>query len=212
MEHRPPIERRTALAHALVWAAAAVAIACATARAQDRSAFSPEERRALIGGELVRRDLSRVEGASRLYGGASWQRVEAPIERVWALATDPASLTELIPSLDQARVLEERDRSRVVYMHHSFGVAETSYHVRMDLDDATHTLRFRLDRTRPHDIHEGRGYLALHRYREGTIVEWGMLVDPGGGMVAQIFGPMLDEWLLLPPRCVRDALGAGPTC
>ena len=194
--------------------AIAVLALAGAASGQERQRFTDHERRALIAGELVRRDLSRREGDVQLYGGASWQRVRAPIDRVWALATDPTSLPDLIPSLDEARVLEERGRSRLVYMHHSYGIADTSYHVRMDLDDEAHTLRFRLDRSRAHEIREGRGYLTLTPYRGDTIVEWGMLVDPGGGLVGQIFGPMLDEWLLLPPRCVRDALepGRAPSC
>lgn len=198
----------------LVALAVLLLIAGSVSAQERRTPFTDEERRALLAGELVRRDLSRRDGDFQLYGGASWQRVRAPIECVWALATDPDSLTDLIPSLDEARVLEEHDRARIVYMHHSFGIGDTAYHVRMELDDAAHTLRFRLDRSRAHQIREGRGYLTLTPYRGDTIVEWGMLVDPGGGLVGQIFGPMLDEWLLLPPRCVRDALEPGrtPSC
>lgn len=171
--------------------------------------FTEPERAALIAGELVRRDFSRAEAGGVSYGGASWQRVEAPIDEVWRAATDPSALTRLIPSLDVARVVETRDRTRVLYLHHSYGIGEASYYVTMELDPSEHALHFQLDPSRPHDIRGGRGHMRLTPYRGGTIVEWGMLVDPGGGVVMELFGPMLGEWLLLPPRCIRDEVEPG---
>ena len=95
-------------------------------------------------------------------------------------------------------------------MHHSYAIAETEYYVVMTTDEDTHSLRFELDRSRPHgDLRAGRGFLSLRRYRGDTIVSWGMLADVGAGMVQQIFGPFLNDWLLKPPRCVRDAVEPG---
>jgi carbon monoxide dehydrogenase subunit G len=180
-------------------------------RAQSRG-FTADERAALLRGELVRRDLSRREGGRMTYGGASWQRVEAPIETVWARSTEVSVLTRVIPSVDRARVVEERDGQRIVHIHHSYGIGETEYHIRMRLDHAARSLSFELDGSRPHDIVAGRGHMTLTPYRGGTIVEWGMLVDPGSGLVMELFGPMLGEWLLLPPRCLRDELRGSSTC
>ncbi len=197
-----------ALASLVLWLAIRAPVS-----AQD-GGFTVEERGLLLRGELVRRDLSRLEGGRMLYGGASWQRVEAPIEDVWEVAIDPAALTQLIPSLDGARVVSSHDGERLVEMHHSYGIAETRYHIVMRFDPSDHALRFQLDPSRPHDIRSGYGHMRLTRYRGGTIVEWGMLVDPGAGVVMDLFGPMLGEWLLLPPRCMRDAVepGRSPSC
>ncbi len=188
-------------------------LVCASGVAQE-GGFSAAERASLVHGELVRRDLSRSEGGHMLYGGASWQRVEAPIDDVWRTASDPAALTHLIPSLDVARVVTTTEATRLVYLHHSYGIAETAYYVTMHFDEPDHSLSFELDASRPHDIRAGRGRMRLTPYRGGTIVEWGMLVDPGAGIVMDLFGPMLSEWLLLPPRCMRDAVEPGrePSC
>lgn len=186
------------------------------AAAQRSSGFDADERAALLAGELVRRDQSHREAGRMIYGGASWQRLDEPPERVWARVTELRALTELIPSVDDARVVHEREdesgNERLVWIHHSYGIAETAYHVRMRLDHARRTLSFELDPSRPHDIDAGRGHLELTPYRGGTIVAWGMLVDPGPGLVMDLFGPMLSEWLLLPPRCLRDDLRGAPTC
>lgn len=190
-------------------AACALALGASALAQESGGAFTEGERAQLLAGELVRRDISRREGGSHLFGGASWQRVRAPIERVWQTVVDPRAYVRLIPSLDQVRVVEERGDTRVVYMHHSYAIASTSYHAVMRLDHERHEMRFDLDRSRPHDVREGRGFLALSSYRGDTIVAWGMLADVGAGVVQQVFGPFLNQWLLLPPRCLRDEVEPG---
>jgi len=177
--------------------------------AQEIAPFDPSERALLSRGELVRRNTSRREGANHFVGGTSWQRVRAPIDRVWATVRDPSAYSRLIPSLDEARVVEERGGTRIVRMHHTYGIGEAAYFVRMRVDDERHEMRFELDRSRPHDIRAGRGFLSLTSYRGDTIVAWGMLADVGAGVLQQVFGPFLNEWLLLPPRCVRDDVEPG---
>lgn len=173
----------------------------AAAGAQDR--FRPEEERALLEGQLVRRVTSRREGRSELHGGMSWQLVRAPIEDVWEAAIAPSNLPRLIPSLVEAQLVEQRGNVRLLRMRHDYGIASTTYYARMVLEPEARSLSFELDRSRPHDMRAGRGFLALSAHRRGTIVTWGMLADPGGGLVMQLFAPMLTEWLLLPPRCMR---------
>lgn len=191
---------------------AVLAIACAlvtaTAAAQHRG-FTAEERAQLVRGELVARNMARREGDAHLFGGSSWQRVDAPIERVWQTVTDPSAYPRLIPSLEEARVVEEHERTRILRMHHSYGIASTDYYAIMRADDAHHRIEFELDRSRPHDVREGRGFLSLTAYHGDTIVAWGMLADVGAGMLQDVFGPFLNQWLLLPPRCVRDEVESG---
>lgn len=208
MRHSQPKRRRPSLALvALLLAASSLA---ASAFAQD-GGFSAEERRRLLGGELVKRDVTRTEGRSQLFGGTSWQRVHAPIDRVWATVSDVSAYPRLIPSLERVRVVAEEGDTRVVHMEHVYSIASSSYYVRMQVDEAQHAIRFALDPSRPHDIQAGRGFVSLSSYRGDTIVAWGMLADVGGGALLQVFGPFLNEWLLLPPRCVRDEVEPGRT-
>jgi hypothetical protein len=199
----------------LAIAAAVIALTAATAAAQrdgeQEDGFTETERRALVAGELVRRDQSRRERLGHVFGGTSWQRIPAPIDRVWRTAIDPDAYTRLIPSLDRVRVVRDTDAGRVLYMHHSFGISEIAYHITMRIDHASHSLRFDLDRSRPTDLRSGRGFLTLRPYRGDTIMSWGMLADPGGGLISQLFGPMLPEWLLLPPSRMRAEMAASPS-
>lgn len=180
----------------------------ALVRSQEAE-FDAAERRQLLAGELVRRDASRTEGRHQLFGGTSWIRVRAPIARVWRAIRDPRIYPRLIPSLERVRVVEQTGDAVVLLMHHEYAIASTDYHARMTFDDAAHTVRFELDRTRPSEVRAGRGFLALSAYRGDTIVSWGMLADVGAGMIQQVFGPFLNDWLLKPPRCLRDELEPG---
>ena len=185
-------------------------LAGAASAQESASAFSAAERRALIAGELVRRNVTRREGRDRLFGGTSWMRVRAPIDEVWRTVSRPTAFPRLVPSLDRVRVVEEEGDERIVWMHHSYAIAETEYYARMTLDPERREMRFELDRSRPHGgLRAGRGFLSLSEFRGGTIVAWGMLADVGAGMVQQVFGPFLNDWLLKPPRCVRDELEPG---
>jgi carbon monoxide dehydrogenase subunit G len=186
-------------------------LAAASAGAQDTSEFTARERERLLAGELVRRDISRRENGRELYGGASWQLVRAPIERVWRTVNDPQAYPRLIPSLDRVRVVSEDGDRRTLYMHHSYGIGETEYHIVVRANEAEHAIRFDLDESRPHDMRAGRGFISLTPYRGHTIVSWGMLADAGGGIIMQLFAPVLNDWLLLPPRCVRDEIEPGRT-
>lgn len=161
----------------------------------------------------MRRDL-RQRGARRAFGGVSFLWIEAPVETVWAKASDASVLTALIPTLASARVVEERAGERVIRMHHSYGVGETNYYLHMTLDEARHELHFEVDASRPRDVTSGNGFLRLTAHRGGTLVTWGMRMDPGVGVLGELFGSMLDAWLLKPPLCLRDEVDPGdePAC
>lgn len=191
----------------------ALSVLTASAVAQG-GGFAPEERRRLLEGELVTRNVSSRRGGDSMFGGTSWMRVRAPIEQVWRTVREPSAYPQLIPSLARARVVEDRGDERVVHMVHRYAIASTSYYVRMRVNAEAHEIRFELDRSRPHDVRAGRGFVSLSPYQGDTIVSWGMLADVGAGVLQDVFGPFLNQWLLLPPRCVRDVVEPGrePSC
>ncbi len=183
----------------------------ADARAADGSSapFTSVERARLRAGELVTREVMRSEGRYHYVGGTSWQVVRAPLTEVWQTVLDTDVYPRLIPSLAQARVVEDGEVHRIVHMTHRYSIASAEYYARVTVDDEAHRVSFDLDRSRPHDLRDGRGFLALSEYRGDTIVTWGALADLGSGMIMQIFGPMLHEWILRVPRCVRDEVEPG---
>ena len=185
-------------------------LAAASAVAQAPSSdFSSVERARLQNGELIAREVMRSEGRYHYIGGTSWQLVRAPVEQVWETVLDTNNDPRLIPSVETARVVSETEEQRVVHLTHRYSIASASYYARVTVEEDEHRLRFDLDRSRPHDLRAGRGFLSLRSYRGDTIVTWGALADLGSGMVMQVFGPMLHDWMLRVPRCVRDEIEPG---
>lgn len=189
----------------------ALGLVASAALAQDRGApFTPEERARLLAGELVRRPDARREGSGRYIGGTSWQRVHAPREAVWRVINDVSLYPRLIPSVDRAEVVEEHDGQRIVRLRHSYAFVSVSYSARVRADAGAHTLYFELDPTRPHDIRDGRGFITLDRYGEDeTIVTWGVMADVGSGILTGVFAPVIHDWILKVPWCVRGRMEPG---
>jgi len=187
-------------------------LVAAGAVAQDE--FSAEERDRLVAGELVRREVARREGPFSYVGGTSYQYVRAPLDEVWRTVLDTSAYPRLIPSLQEASVVQESEAERVVHMQHRYSIASAEYYARVRIEEDLHRVRFDLDRSRPHDLRAGRGFLTLSPYRDGTIVTWGALADLGSGMIQNVFGSVLNDWMLRVPRCVRDAVEPGrhPSC
>jgi len=201
---------RHAAATGVLAALCCVALAAA---AQDEGTreFDAAERRALRAGELVRRPRTRTEGRFRYLGGTSFIRVRAPHARVWALALDTSRYTRLIPGVVEARLIEDHGDTRLVYLRHQLSLVRAAYFAHVTIDREAHTVHFELDRSRPHDVRAGRGFLTVDPYRGGreAILTWGVMADPGSSVVRGIFGGVIEDWILKVPWCVRGAAEPG---
>lgn len=173
-------------------------------RATAQQDFTTSERRRLRAGELVQRPHTERRGTHIYIGGSSWQRVNARRSEVWREIEDTRNYTHLIPGVDRARLVERRGDQRVVYLRHRYSFVSVSYYAIVDIDRTNHTMRFRLDPSRPHDIRDGRGFLTVHPYRRRhSIVTWGVRADVGNALIRNVFGSVLQDWILKVPFCVR---------
>lgn len=167
-------------------------------------AFTSEERRALRAGRLVRRPRQHRRGGFRYIGGTSWQRVRAPRRDVWAVVLDVRNYPQLIPAVSEARVVQDRGARRLLFLSHRMSLAQVSYFAWAEVDATSRTIRFELDRSRPHDVRDGRGFLTVDAYgAEASIVTWGVMADPGVGVLTGLIGPSLQDWILRVPWCLR---------
>lgn len=171
---------------------------------ESGAAFTSRERAALRSGELVRRSVTRREGGRRYIGGTSWQRVRAPRETVWRVINDVRSYRRIIPGVAAAEVVETSGAHRTVLLRHRYAFVNASYYAQVHADHDAYTLSFRLDRSRPRDIEDGRGFITLEPYGEDeTIVTWGVMADVGSGILTGVLAPVLHDWILRVPWCVR---------
>ncbi len=198
--------------HLGAWGLVVLAAGLAWSAAAQEDQFSSDERRALRGGELVRRPVARQEGPFHYLGGTSYIRVRAPRERVFTEVLDTTAYPRLIPGVVEARVIEEQGDRRVVYLRHQLAIVSAAYHAIVRIDRPARTVRFDLDRSRPHDVRAGRGFIRVTEYRETeSIVTWGVMADPGSAILRGVFGGVIQDWILKVPWCVQTRIEAQPS-
>jgi carbon monoxide dehydrogenase subunit G len=199
-----------------VLGAALVTLVAAFGAAQTSRVAAPftrQERAQLRAGELVRRPEQQRVGDAVYVGGMSWQRVRAPRDRVWETILDTRLYARLIPGVDRAEVLERRENRRVMYMRHTYLFVSVGYHANVRIDPDSYTIEFDLDRSRPHDIRDGRGFITLDTYgSDETIVTWGVRADVGSGILTGVFSAVIDDWILRVPYCVRGQMEGVEGC
>ena len=187
-----------------VAALACAALALATGFDGDGD-FTPEERATLARGELVTRALERRRGQHVLVGGLSWLRVHAPREQLWSVVTDPTSYGHFLPSTQDSRVVARTDDGVIIQVRHRYGLVRASYHAALRFDHDTHMVSFSLDTQRPHDIRAGYGFMMLTAVGEDrTDVTWAAMADVGADIVAGMLRPLMQQWMLRVPECLRN--------
>jgi len=170
----------------------------------DDDDFTADERARLERGQLVSRPTERRRGQSVLVGGVSWLRVTASADSLWRIARDPGAYAHILPAAEEARVVARGESGVIVRIRHRYGLVGAAYHASLRFDDSAHMLSFSLDRTRPHDIRQGYGFMMITRVDDTHAdVTWGAMADVGSDVVAGMLRPLMQEWMLRVPECLR---------
>ncbi len=193
---------------------AAGVLVAAGAVAQQSGAFTSAERHQLISGELVARPLTRTRGQRLHYvGGTSFQRIPESQERVWAIVNDLTEYRHLLPGAAEARQVSDRADERVVYIRHQYAFVSIGYHLIATVQPETHTIRFHLDGSRSNDIEAMHGYIRVDSFRDDeSMVTWGVRGGSSNAFLINVFRPVMDDWSLLLPSCLRARAAGGSDC
>lgn len=187
----------------------ALALAQARASARDTAGeLSADELRRLERGELVMRPTTERRGDLRLIGGTSFQVVSASPDVVWRALLDTQYYRRMLPQLQQAHVARETAKGaaleRIVGLRHGRGPAVSSYYLALQIDPHKRDIAFRLDETRPHDIRAAWGFYTVRPYGAGkALLVFGVLADPGDGVITSLLRPTVQEWALKVPWMVK---------
>lgn len=162
--------------------------------------LQPQELEQLKRGRLIRHENSKMFGNTRLHGGTSWQRINAPPDSVWQAILDTPRYKQLLPQVREARVIQETDSRRLVYIRHVQGFISVRYHLVMNVEESSRIVSFRVDQTRPRSLSKGRGFIAVRPYgAKQSIVTFNIYADIGSGMVSSFFLPQIREGILRVP-------------
>ncbi len=161
------------------------------------------------GGIVLRRVFRRL-GERKLFGGASWQVVDRPVEQVWAALLDVAHYRKMLPQVRAARLVAQDGNARIVRIEHGSSWIHVGYHVQMTPRPEHHEMLFRLDPSRPSDLEAAWGFIRLTPWGHGrTLVSFGAMADIGGGLISGALRPLIHEWMLKVPWTLKKYLERG---
>jgi len=164
-------------------------------------------------GETVTYDQTIDNEERRYVGGVTYTIVDAPLPRLARIFADVTVYARILPATKSARLVAKKGADTWVELTQGNGVVETSYtlHMRSEADGTT--VRFWLDKTRPHGIEDAWGFFRATPLEEiGTgpraLVTYGALLDLGPGLARALFEEKLRRLMLSVPQRLQAYVSA----
>ena len=158
-------------------------------------------------GELAVRRHQERRGDLSLVGGSSWRTINASVNQAWLAIQDIARYQHMLPLLQSAERVSGDGSDGVYRMRHRQGPVRVRYYLRMQFDDATRTMRFRLEDGRENDLRAAWGYVQVQPWgSRGTLFSWGVMADFGSGVISGLMRPLVQRWMLRIPSTFKDYL------
>ena len=169
--------------------------------------WSQSELSAINRGDLATRSVEQSRSGLELMGGSSWRIVNASPTQAWSAIRDVDRYRHMLPLIHSVTRISGDDQAMRVRIHQGQGPIDVRYHLDLRFDDATRTMRFRLDDSRVNDIRAAWGYVRIEPWEDGrTLFAWGVMADFGDDLLTGIVRPVVRRWMLRVPTTFRDYL------
>jgi hypothetical protein len=176
----------------------------ASAQSNMQRQFSREEREKLAKGALVVRRITQRRGPFNLVGGNSWQVINAPPERVWRALLDTYYYRRTLPAVLEATLVKDKGNQRVVFLRQGSRLIQVTNYLRLSVRADRKELDFCVDEHLPHSIKAGWGFFAVRSYAKAkSVLAYGVMVDVGDNLVAELMRGTTREWMLKVPWLVK---------
>ncbi len=194
-----PLRRPVFAGCVATWAAVLIFAVPSTSQSKA-DGLSTEDKVVLEAGELVVKEKNEQRGKLKLFGGQSWQVVEAPIDVAWRAMADLESYKHIIPLATESAITERNGDETDLAIRQEWGPVDIRYVLQTTLDHEKRVLMFRLDHSQGHELGAGWGFLRVRPWKNNqTLVSFGALVDIGDGVLVSIIRPAVRKDLLRIP-------------
>jgi hypothetical protein len=178
--------------------------AVASAQSTAQRQFSREEREKLAKEELVVRRIAQRRGPFNLVGGNSWQVIAAPPEMVWRALLDTYYYRRTLPAVLEANLVKDTGNQRVVFLRQGSRFIQITDYLRLSIRADRKEMDFCIDERLPHSIKAGWDFFAVRTYGKAkTVLAYGVMVDVGDNLVAELMRGTTREWMLKVPSLVK---------
>ena len=201
----------------LTWLAAFACVAAvslgapATSFSSTNDELTTEDKKLLAQGELVMKPKNEQRGAYKLFGGQSWQIIDATPAETWAALKDISGYKNFIPLATESVITHEDSEETDVAIRQQWGPIDIRYVLQTTVQPKKGAVLFRVDHSQQHDIRAGWGFIRIRPYKDDkSLVSFGALVDIGDGVFVSIVRPAVRRDLLRIPYFLKNHLEAGP--
>ena len=177
-----------------------------TALAQDvaRKPYSADEKARLLAGKLVTRPVTEQRAGLRLMGGSSWQIINAPPELVFRALLDTKNYPHSLPTVSRASVISDAKTTRRVRLEHKKGPVGIAYRLVLTIDHERRDVNFKLNDRLESGLRAAWGFMAATPYGPNqTLLSYGVMIDPGEGLLVGLVRSVIHEWLLKVPTQMK---------
>ena len=191
----------------ILLAAALAGAVLSAAPAARADGLSGDELGRLARGETVSRPQTIENDAHRYVGGVTYTVIDATLAELERIFDDVPAYRRLMPRTKSAVKVGAKDGDPLVELRQGNAVVEVAYTVRLHKERASRsgvTVRFWMDKTRPHGIEDAWGFFRAEPMAEPgkVLLSYGVLVEMGDGL-ASLFEERVRAAMLYVPQLVR---------
>jgi hypothetical protein len=166
--------------------------------------FSAEERARLANGELVSRPVTERHSGLRLLGGSSWQLIDATPDAVFRTLLETRFYHRMLPAVSGAKLISAQGNTRRVRIEHKKGPLGVAYRLALQIDPVRRDITFKLNDRLESGMRAAWGFLTVHPYgAQKTLLAYGVMADPGDGLLVSMVRGVIHEWLMKVPLQVK---------
>jgi hypothetical protein len=181
--------------------------------------LTPAESASLTRGETVERPQAIHLKGGRYVGGITYTVIAASPDQLDALFEDVSAYPRILPYTKAARLVGREGRDLLVWLREGNALLDASYTIRVHRDPSLgeeqgeprgpRTVRFWIDRTRPHGIEDASGFFRYEPIAPSAsgerrlLVTFGIWVDIGSGIVRSLFEGRIQRIVLTVPQHLR---------
>ena len=190
-------------------ASLACTLLCLPLSATASDSFAEDQAR-LARGQTVTYPQTFMRHGRRYIGGLTYTVVEASIGSCTGLFNDSAAYRQVLPHTRDARFVGHHGPDRLVEILQGNALVQAVYTLRMRDQESPRSVRFWLDRSRPHGIADAWGFFRVEPLADAAdgsprvLLTYGVLVDLGPGIMRDFFESRIQDGLLSVPERLRS--------
>lgn len=110
----------------------------------------------------------------------------------------------MIPTVSKAKTVVSQPDYRVVRFEHRAGPVGMQYDLNLKLNAQSYDITFSLDPNAKEGPRAAWGFISLRPYGPGrTLLSYGVMADPGDGIVTTMLRGTVHEWMLRVPEQMK---------